>query len=114
MTIAKALAVLDDQKPNTATREQKLAWLTKVELEVLQFQGQPPMGYGPETDPETVLLLPERFCDAYLYWMGAQIDLWNREYGGYNNLITLYNREMERFRAAFVAENRNMRGGFTL
>ena len=114
MTIARAIAALDEQKPNTAPREQKLTWLTKVELEVLAYEGREPVGYGPETDPETALLLPECFCDAYLYWMGAQIDLWNREYAGYNNLITLYNREMARFRAAFVRQNRDCRGGFTL
>lgn len=117
MTIAEAIRLLDERKPNSTTVEEKLRWLTKVELDAicLVFQDKREFtGYTEDTDQETVLLIPEPFSDAYLYWMAAQIDYWNREYGGYNNQVTMYNEEMERFRSHYLRGNAPSHGGFII
>lgn len=116
MTIAEALTQLDALKPNTATVAQKCQWLSQVEQEVIRqiFQDDRAFSdYTEATDPATVLLLPAPHDRIYLYFLGAQIDFWNREYEGYNAQIALYNRQIGQFRAQWLRCNAPAHGGFT-
>ena len=99
MTIIEAITQIDSLKHNTYSQEQKVQWLSRLDSMVKRFvidtheggEGVTFTGYGPDTDLDTELLLPEPFDEAYLRWMEAQIDYTNGEYAKYNNSIQMFN-----------------------
>lgn len=99
MTINEAINRVDTLKPNGYGIEQKVQWLSdldgiiKTELidthkgsEAVTF-----VGYDDNTPRDTVLLVPAPYDDIYRYYLEAQIDYANNEYGRYNNSMAMYN-----------------------
>lgn len=112
MTISEALSRVDGLKHNTYTREEKLGWLSQLDTMILQqvLCSQTPAtapctSYGPDTDPNTVLLAESPFDEMYLRFMEAQMDYHNGEYSRYNNAILLFNRAFEAFTAHHLRNN---------
>ena len=103
MTITEAIRQLDGLLHNTYTQQEKLKWLSWADamiLEILEDYEDAPEAftdYGADTDPTTVLLLPEPYDEAYLRWMEAQIHYHNGEYQKYNNAISLFNNALAGF-----------------
>lgn len=101
MTIAEAISRLDALKHNTYSQSQKVAWLSRLDHMVQKHiidtheggERAAFTGYDANTDPQTVLLIPAPFDEAYLRWMEAQIDYHNGEYGKYNQSILMFNAE---------------------
>lgn len=98
MTIIEAIHKIDDLKHNTYSRADKVVWLSRMDSMVKRLLidthdgGEVAFtGYNADTDPETVLLIPEPFDEVYLRWMEAQIDYHNGEYAKYNNSIDMFN-----------------------
>ena len=99
MKIIEAIHKIDDLKHNTYSQSDKVVWLSRLDSMVKRFvidtheggEGVTFTGYGPDTDLDTELLLPEPFDEAYLRWMEAQIDYTNGEYAKYNNSIQMFN-----------------------
>lgn len=102
MTISEALSRIDDLKSNAYTTGEKILWLSMADAMVaslieVQYPGaQPFPGYTSATPGDTVLKVPEPFCDLYLHWLAAQMDLYNGENTRFNNSMALFS---ERFRA---------------
>lgn len=100
MKIIEAINKIDDLKHNTYSRADKVGWLSRLDSMVKRLvidthEGGEDVtftGYDENTDPETELLIPEPFDDAYLRWMEAQVDYTNGEYGKYNNAIEMFNK----------------------
>lgn len=98
MKIIEAIHKIDDLKHNTYSQSDKLVWLSRLDSMVKRFvidtheggENVTFTGYGPDTDPDTELLIPEPFDEAYLRWMEAQIDYTNGEYAKYNNSIEMF------------------------
>lgn len=98
MTIAQAIARLDELKHNTYSRSQKLVWLSRLDTMVRKHiidthEGGKNVaftGYDDNTDPQTELLVPAPFDEMYLRWLEAQIDYANGEYGKYNQSILMF------------------------
>ena len=105
MTIIEAINRLDDQKYNTYSQTEKVAWLSRLDAMVKRLiidahEGSEEVSfdsYDAQTDLHTVLLVPEPFDEMYLRWMEAQIDYTNAEYDRYNNSIDLFNRAYKAF-----------------
>ena len=99
MTIIEAINQIDNLKHNTYTQADKVKWLSRldsmvVRLVIATHEGGEYVdfyGYDDTTDPDTELLIPEPFDEAYLRWMEAQIDYHNGEYEKYNNSIEMFN-----------------------
>lgn len=99
MTIAQAIARLDDLKFNTYSQENKISWLSdldnRIKLKIIDthegFESISFKGYDKNTPDSTVLLVPEPFSDMYLRWMEAMVDYHNGEYDKYNSSITMFN-----------------------
>jgi hypothetical protein len=98
MKIIEAIHKIDDLKHNTYSRADKVVWLSRMDSMVKRLLidthdgGEVAFtGYNADTDPETVLLIPEPFDEVYLRWMEAQIDYHNGEYAKYNNSIDMFN-----------------------
>lgn len=98
MTIIEAINRLDALKHNTYTQADKVEWLSTldslVKTHVIDTHEGCEVtfsGYDESTDLHTNLLITAPYEDAYLHWMEAKIDYYNREYGAYNNAIEMFN-----------------------
>lgn len=102
MTIIEAIEALDSAKNNAYSRAEKLSWLDRLDRQVRLFMDryeEPPafQGYTLDTAPDTELLLPAPFDEAYLRYMEAQIDYHNGEFTRFNNAISLHSAIMAAF-----------------
>lgn len=105
MTIMEAISRVNDRKHNTVGQEEKLAWLSQVDMSIKRQiidtheggEGTVFDGYSSDTDLETQLLVPQPFDIIYLHWLEAQIDYRNGEPDRYNASIMLYNAAWENF-----------------
>ena len=103
MTIRELLDLVDDLKPNDVGRERKIGWLSDIDRRVQNeliakhetaivgiMPKMPFSGYTAETDEETVLLVPEPYCELYRWYLEMQIDLVNMELAKHNNSLMLF------------------------
>lgn len=99
MTIIEAVNGIDSFKTNTYSQEDKIQWLSKldmtVKLEIIDtHEGGDDIefsGYTSATPVDTAMLIPAPHEDVYLRWLEAQIDYANGEFGKFNNSITMFN-----------------------
>lgn len=97
MKIIEAISQIDSLMHNTYTQSDKVTWLSRLDAMVkrtvidthesgnVEFSG-----YDDSTDPNTQLLIPEPFDEAYLRWLEAQIHYHNGEYDKYNNAVEAF------------------------
>ena len=97
MTIMQIISQLDAQLPNTASTEQKVGWLSRIDQQVkhetldthenaVEFNG-----YTEETPGDTTLLIPEPYDECYIRYMEAQIHYSMGEMSRYKNSMMLFN-----------------------
>lgn len=104
MYIVQAIEEADALKPNAYSQDMKVKWLSLLDKTAwsevisrhLDESGnvRPDVfnGYNESTDiNSTELLIPDTYCDVYLYWLKMQIDYNNEEITKYNNDKTLFN-----------------------
>lgn len=106
MTIAEAIAKVDELKPNAFSRSDKVRWLAVldgiIKAEIIEGynlitalnEGTDTVidvCYTDDTPANTVLLVPFPYDELYIYWLMAQIDFYNNEMSLYNNDISMYN-----------------------
>ena len=98
MTIIEAINRLDALKHNTYTQADKVEWLSTLDslvkthvIDTHEGEEVTFTGYDESTGLHTNLLITAPYEDAYLHWMEAKIDYYNREYGAYNNAIEMFN-----------------------
>ena len=93
MTLQEALDQLDELKPNMMSRELKIKYLTEIEQLIhgeivmkhahTEEQEVKPY-YNRETEPDTVLIIPDPYSMLYVYWLMSKVDIQNQEDGRYN------------------------------
>ena len=93
MTIQEAIDRADEMKANMMAPGLKIKQLTIIEQliwdEVVMTHEHPaaldrkPV-YTEETDPTTVLIVPDPYSDVYVDWLLTQIDRQNQEDARYN------------------------------
>ena len=119
MTIIEAINKVDALKFNTYSQNDKISWLSKLDLAVRAtildaHEGNPVpgfTGYTEDTPLNTVLLVPAPFDEIYLRWMEAQIDYYNGENDRYNNSIMLYNAMFDAYAAYYTRHHKPLLGG---
>lgn len=104
MTIQQALDHIDECKPNMFSYAQKLFWLNEADMQVYteiisQHEGLPEgytfTGYNLETDPDTVLLVPDVYADLYQHALARKMDWANGETDKYNTNTILFNTRFQ-------------------
>ena len=104
MTLQQALDLADEMKPNMMKRDVKIKHLLDLEQmiyeEILlkhehEEEQEVPPDYDDETDPGTVLLVPDPYSKVYWKWLIAQIDVQNQE-------DTRFNIDMAHFDNAYA------------
>lgn len=104
MTINEAIDTLDSLQPNTCTREEKLAWLWRLDgilrATIHDHYGATPAidPYTLDTDPDMTLPVAAPWDEIYLRYLQAQIDLTNGELTRYANSAALYNQLLTAYR----------------
>ena len=104
MTIQEALDLTDELKPNMMNRKTKIRFLQEIEqkihAEILmkhehaeEQETQP--AYSEDTDPGTVLIVPDPYSMVYVYWLMYKIDILNQE-------DARLNADYEHFRAEYL------------
>ena len=106
MTIREAISQVDANTGNTYTQKEKISWLSTLDQRVKTLiidthegaEGVIFHGYEENTDPDTVLLVPEPFDDIYLRYLEAQIHYRNQEEDRCNNATDAYDALWAQFR----------------
>ncbi len=112
MTINEAIVAVDGQKPNAYDENTKAAWISQLDgrifLEVMHGRmvcpccGQPITtwaGYTFPEDGDRPLLAAAPYDNLYVLYLMAMIDFANREYGNYQNSMTMFNTAYGEFAA---------------
>lgn len=110
MTITQAITAVDDVKPNQYTDAQKKSWLSELDGRIKReaidkCEGADDVffsGYDSGTDGGQELMLPAPWERIYVDWLCSQIDYYNGETGRYNNSVTVFNDNMDAFRAWYI------------
>ena len=93
MTLQEALDITDEMKPNLMSRDLKIKYITEIEQlihdEILMVHEHTPEeeekpNYTIETDPGTVLIVPDPYSMVYVSWLKTKIDMQNQEDERYN------------------------------
>ncbi len=112
MKIIEAINRIDSLKHNTYEKNDKVAWLSEVDLDVKKniidtHEGESVdfSGYDEDTDPQTELIIPAPYDKAYLLWLEAQIDYYNGENDKYNNAMDMFYEALNGFRNYYNRTN---------
>lgn len=106
MKIIEAIHQLDDKKPNTYSQEDKVKWLSALDLMVsrnviethfVPEDYEPFEGYTIDTSLETELIVPAPYDEMYITWLESKVDYYNGEYAHYNNSILHFNETFGAF-----------------
>ena len=106
MTIQAAIDNIDEKKANMFTQEQKIQWLSEVDMYVWReliktHEGMPVgidfVGYDQDTPMDTHLLVPEPYTNVYENWLAAQMDLKNQESGKYTQSMVQFNNAYQTY-----------------
>ncbi len=113
MTIQDVLSRVDELKPSKYSEEQKIRWLSNLDLmlyeEVVQWHkdadGIEHGPYDPEHDLDAELMVPDPYSDIYILWLCAQIDYYNGDLHRYQNSVIAYNNALSAYADWFNREN---------
>ena len=121
MTIDQALHTVNSLKPHNIERARLIDWLDRLDRRIFKDvisthdpDATTPAafdGYDQNTDPDTVLLIPPPYDEAYRFYLEMEIDLTNREYESYNNNAALYAAAYGKYARAYHREHRPLRQG---
>lgn len=105
MTIHEAISRIDNEYNNTFSPEQKISYLNRLDgivwkeiidrhegAKITSFEG-----YTKDTPTDTVLLIPEPYTDAYIFWLQGWVDYWSGELESYNNAMLQFKEIYDAF-----------------
>lgn len=118
MTPKQAIERLDSLIRNAYTKEDKLAWLTRVDWMIKKHiidchedsENVVYNGYTAENEGAELLATPP-YDDLYIRFMEAQIHYYNGEYDKYNNAIIEFQSAYDAFAAMYTREHMPLNAG---
>ena len=109
MTLREEIEIINRLKPNTLNEADIIRWISEldntVKTEIIDsHEGEPVVfaGYDGSTDKETVLLIPDAYCDSYLYYVSAKIDMTYGDWARYNNSMSAFHSIYDAFAAEYI------------
>ena len=111
MKVIEAIQEADNLKPNLYDVQDKIKWLSRLDLRVrteifdthVYNEGETPCtftGYGP-TDTDQELLVGEPWAEMYIHWLEAQIDSHNMELDGFNASNAMFESVYQSFAGTY-------------
>lgn len=109
MTIAEAIAKVDEIKPNQYDAREKIGWLSTLDGLIKNEVIDSHMGsdevsfacYTKDTPLTTVLLVPEPYSSLYIDYLTMKIDYSNNEIDRYNNSMNMFNNSYYAFQSFY-------------
>ena len=112
-TVNKIIETVDGMVPNTCEEETKFRWMAELDgmvaKQVMRLPEPPRYEYPRDMDRQ--FLIPEPYERVYELYMEAMIDLSNRDYHGYNNVITVFDAMFSKYRNEYIQDNRPVGAG---
>lgn len=107
MTPSKAIESVDRIRPNSYDTETKLGWISELDGMVnrLVIQNNEAQPYRYPEDMDIELLIPYPYENLYQLYVEAKIDFYNREYGNYNNSVTVFESLFREYKKAYIREH---------
>lgn len=106
MTIADAISLVDNLKPNLYNAEIKMRWLSKLDGQIFEetilthVREEEAPAFTPYTDMTQELIVPFPYSDdVYINYLQAMIDRENGEMTRYNQSISLYSAAYGNYQA---------------
>lgn len=111
MTMNSVIEYVDGVKPNVYTDEDKYRWINTLEgmLSAEVYGDKEPLRYEIPADADKPLRVGHPYEEIYALYVMAMIDFHNREYGNYNNTMTMFQARLEQLKA-FVVRTRDGSG----
>lgn len=115
MKVIDAINQVDSLKANMYTLQDKIKWLSRLDLRIKQqiidtHELNPDeeeisfTEYGPE-DTDKELLVSEPYAEMYIYWLSAQIDYFNMENDSFNASNAMFETVYSNYRNAYNASH---------
>lgn len=119
MTLIQAVNEADNLKPNMYGLPEKIKWLSRLDRRIfedilcthelseeerepfLNEDGEMAFSEYTEDDQDKALTVREPYDELYVHWLCAQIDLYNREFTGFNASNAIFESTYLAFRDAF-------------
>lgn len=102
----RVIEYVDKVKPNTLTDEEKYRWIRTVEGRVArEIIGDNERDCCVPDDADAELLVPAPYDGVYELYVMAQIDLLNREYDHYNNMVLAFTDLLDAYRQWYLQTN---------
>lgn len=119
MTLIQAVNEADNLKPNMYGLPEKIKWLSRLDRRIfedilcthelseeerepfLNEDGEMSFSEYTEDDQDKSLIVREPYDELYVHWLCAQIDLYNREFTGFNASNAIFESTYLAFRDAF-------------
>ena len=107
MTIIEAINRADASRPNGIEQSEKIRWLSRldgiIKLEIIDTheggEGIVYTGYSEGTPLDTVLIVPEPWCDLYIHYLESRIDYAYSDFDKYNNANMQFSEGYDAFAA---------------
>lgn len=105
MKVIEAITQLQAVKENQYDDETIIRWLSDLDgiiyEEIIKWHEETDEithgPYDPDTDMDTVLMVPDPYSDVYIKYLSAQVDYYNAELARYNNSMVMYNMALSSF-----------------
>ena len=109
----KVIETVARLKPDVYGEEEKFRWLCDLDGKVKRIVMQDTDGvdYEYPRDMDKELLIPAPFDDAYVLYLQAMIDYYNKEYISYNNAMLMFNSKFDEYKKAYIREHRPASAG---
>ena len=109
MKIFEAIEEIDKLKPNLYGPNEKIKWLSRLDMKVqieqidTHEQEEPREAFKGYTDDDMdkQLLVGEPWDEMYIHWLSAQIDFNNREFENFNASNAMFESVYSSFRNAY-------------
>ncbi len=109
MYLVELINLIDEEKPNQYSPEQKVRWLSEIEGIIVDdilnnYEGEEIKfeAYDYSKDQETALLVPDRYTDIYVNYLSAKIDFNNMETEQYNNDVAMFESSLEQYKKFYI------------
>lgn len=106
MTINLAIAKVDELRPNAYDDETKASWISVLDGRIaMEVHHDASFAKYTKDEWDGDLVVPFPYDNIYELYLMAMIDYHNREYGNYNNDMTMFNAALDEYRKYYRRTN---------
>ena len=106
-TMNRVIKQVDEKRPNGYKDEQKYRWISSLDGMIARdVMGIEAPCYDCPADADRELLIKYPYEDLYELYVTAQIELCDREYNDYNQVVLVFEERLKQYKAWYIRNNR--------